>query len=98
MFSNSGSYVSSEALLNLQSELNALSRNLEELYETLSDAISLVNEDWCDSKFEEFEQEFRSSKELILELSEKYDEWANGYLPPRIETIMEAEKLRMGIK
>ncbi|MCM1177773.1 MAG: hypothetical protein NC308_05970 [Clostridium sp.] len=98
MISDSGVEVSSKALIDLQGDLNSLSDNLQELYEVLSRAMSSLNEDWRDDKYEEFEQEFRSSKELIMELSEKYREWANQYLPPRIELIIEAEKMRMGIK
>ena len=98
MFSNSVAEVSSEALINLQGDLNNLSDKLQDLYDVLNTAISSLNEDWRDSKFDEFEEEFRSSKETIIELSEKYREWANQYLPPRIEVILEAENAKMGIK
>lgn len=98
MVSNSGVEVSSKALISLQGDLNNLSNNLKELYELLAQAMSSLNEDWRDEKFDEFEMEFRSSKELIIELSDKYREWANQYLPPRIELIIEAENSEMGIK
>lgn len=98
MISNSGVEVSSKALISLQGDLNNLSNNLKKLYEVLGQAMSSLNEDWRDEKFDQFENEFRSCKELIIELSEKYHEWANQYLPPRIELIIEAENARMGIK
>ena len=98
MISNSGVEVSSKALIDLQGDLNNLSDNLQELYEMLATAMSALNEDWKDEKYDEFEQEFRSSKELIGELSDKYRVWANQYLPPRIEIIIEIENSRMGIR
>ncbi len=98
MISNSGVEVSSKALIDLQGDLNNLSDNLQELYEMLATAMSALNEDWKDEKYDEFEQEFRSSKELISELSDKYRVWANQYLPPRIEIIIDIENSRMGIR
>lgn len=98
MISNSGVEVSSKALIDLQGDLNNLSDNLQELYEMLATAMSALNEDWKDEKYDEFEQEFRSSKELIGELSDKYRVWANQYLPPRIEKIIDIENSRMGIR
>lgn len=97
MVSNSGAQVSSESLINLQGELNKLSGELNELYELLGQDISRLSEYWRDSKFDEFLQEFHSSREKIEELSEKYHEWANGYLPPRIEIIQKAEGANMSI-
>lgn len=98
MLSNSGVEVSSEALISLQGDLNNLSQKLQDLYEELQCAMSSLHEDWRDEKYDEFEEEFRSSKEMISELSDKYKEWANGYLPPRIEIIQEIEKRKLGIK
>lgn len=97
MVSNSGAQVSSESLINLQGELNTLSGNLNELYELLGQDLSRLGEYWRDSKYEEFMQEFHSSREKINELSEKYYEWANSYLPPRIEIIQKAEKANMSV-
>ena len=54
-----------------------------------------MNEDWKDDKYEEFEQEFKSSKEEIREIAMKYEQWANSYLPPRIEVTKEAEARSM---
>lgn len=91
-------YVKSEALVELQTELKSLSNNLKDLYEVLSDAVSAASEDWQDEKYEEFVNEFRSSKEMVLELSEKYQEWADVWLPPRIELSVKYEKRQAGIK
>lgn len=91
-------YVSSKALIELQTELKNLSDNLKDLYEMLSQAVTSVNEQWQDGKYEEFENEFRSSKEMVMELSEKYKGWADSYLPPYIEKSIEYEKAGAGIK
>lgn len=98
MFTDSHAEVSSEALMDLQADLNKLSGNLKDMYELVAQAMSTLNQEWRDEKFDEFEQEFRSSKEMIMELSDKYYEWANQYLPPRIELIKEIESRGMGIK
>lgn len=94
---NSLAKVSSKQLINLQTQLIQLSKNLIELYDTLSYGLKNLNEDWKDDKFEEFNTEFNSTKEQIREIGEKYQEWANSYLPPRIEQIQKAENLGMGL-
>lgn len=86
-----GTYVSSKALIELQTELNNLSVNLGDLYNVLSSAVAAANEQWQDGKYDEFVNEFRSSKEMVIELSEKYKEWADKWLPPRIETSIAYE-------
>ncbi len=92
-----GAYASSRSLKELQSELNALSNALQELYETLESDIARVSESWVDQQFENFGNEFRSRKEAIMELSEKYKQWANQYLPPRIELAEKYEGASTGI-
>jgi hypothetical protein len=89
--------VSSKQLITLQTELNQLSKNLLECYDTLSCDLRGLGEDWRDDKFEEFNTEFKESKEKIREIGEKYEQWANSYLPPRIELTEKAEKSRMGL-
>lgn len=98
MFTSSHAEVSSQALIDLQSDLNKLSGNLKGLYELVVQAMSSLSQEWRDQKFDEFEQEFHSSREMIMELSDKYYEWANQYLPPRIEVIKDIEGRGMGIK
>lgn len=87
MPSESTAITSVESLKELQNELINMSTNLNELYDMINTALSTVNEKWSDSKFEEFEEEFRSSKELIDELSKKYEGWAKDYIQKRIEVL-----------
>lgn len=83
----STAHVSVESLEELQNELISMSKNLNDLYDMINTALSTVNEHWSDSKFEEFEEEFRSSKELIDELSKKYEDWATNYIQQRIDVL-----------
>ena len=76
-----------ESLKDLQNELICMSENLSDLYDMLNIALSTVNDHCSDSKYEEFEEEFRSSKELIDELSKKYEEWAKNYIQQRIDVL-----------
>lgn len=92
-----GSHASSRSLRELQSELIALSNTLRELYETLNSDMARLSDSWVDQQFENFGEEFRSRQELIMSLSEKYDQWANQYLPPRIELAEKHERLSAGI-
>lgn len=92
MVSNSGAEVSSKSLIDLQSNLIALSNNLKELYDVLHDNRSKLSEEWRDEKYDEFADEFEQKTERVIsELSEKYSEWANIYLPPRIEAVIAVE-------
>lgn len=90
-------YVSSRSLIELQSELNALSTALKDLYEALESDIARLSDSWVDQQFENFGNEFRSRQEAIMELSDKYDQWANKYLPPRIELAIKYEQGVPGI-
>lgn len=92
-----GAYASSRSLTELQSELNALSTALKDLYEALNSDIARLSDSWVDQQFENFGNEFRSRQEAILELAEKYDQWANRYLPPRIELARKYEGNSAGI-
>lgn len=92
-----GAYASSRSLIELQGELNALSAALKKLYETLNSDIARLSDSWVDQQFENFGNEFRSRQEAIVELSEKYSQWANKYLPPRIELAKKYEGLSAGI-
>lgn len=86
-----GAYATSRSLIELQGELTALSTALRDLYEALESDIARVSDSWVDQQFENFGNEFRSRKEAIMELAEKYDQWANKYLPPRIELAQKYE-------
>ena len=80
-----------ESLKELQNELISMSENMNDLYDMINTALSTVNVHWSDSKFEEFEEEFRSSKELINELSQKYENWAKNYIQDRIDVLIKTE-------
>lgn len=86
-----------ESLEKLQSELKNLSEKLMDCYDLLHSQLSELSEDWQDAKFEEFEEEFKSSKEKIREISERYLEFADKYLPPRIEQIRISLGTGMGL-
>lgn len=87
----SKAHASVESLEELQKELISMSENLNDLYDMINTALSTVNEHWSDSKFEEFDEEFRSSKELIDELSKKYEEWAKSYIQQRIDVLQKVD-------
>lgn len=91
MVSNTGAEVSSKALIELQSNLIALSNDLNELYNALHGSKTKLSEEWLDEKYNEFAEEFEQTEKVISELSEKYVEWANKYLPSRIEAVKEIE-------
>ena len=92
-----GAYATSRSLIELQSELNALSTALKDLYDALESDMARVSESWVDQQFEEFGNEFRSRKEAIMELADKYNQWANKYPPPRIELAQKYESSSAGI-
>lgn len=97
MDSSNNIYVSSACLIELQSNLKQLSTNLKDLYELLSSNISAIAEVWQDEKYTEFDEEFSARKEKIIEISENYNKWASNTLPPIIEDVIAAEKVRIGI-
>lgn len=90
-------HVSSKSLIELQSNLRKLSDRLKETYETLKNNEAELGESWLDDKFAEFEDDFKSSRELISELSEKYLHWANNYLPPYIELAIKYENAQVSL-
>lgn len=98
MSSISHTEVTSQSLITLQNELRAMSSVLQELYDVLWGNLNILGEEWTDEKMEEFNEEFKSSKETVLELSQKYKDWADSYLPPRIEEVIKYEKAGVGIK
>lgn len=92
-----GAFASSRSLEELQGELIALSTALRDLYETLNSDIARLSDSWVDQQFENFGNEFRSRQEAIVELADKYTQWANRYLPPRIELAKKYEGSAAGI-
>ena len=89
--------VGSKELLQLQSDLISLSKALEDCYGFVEDSIKSLNEEWKDEKFEEFEASFRTRKEQIMFLAEKYYEWATKYLQRRIDVVIEAENTKVSM-
>lgn len=92
-----GAFASLRSLEELQGELIALSTALRDLYETLNSDIARLSDSWVDQQFENFGNEFRSRQEAIVELADKYTQWANRYLPPRIELAKKYEGSAAGI-
>lgn len=87
--------VGSKELLQLQSDLISLSKALQDCYEVLDNNISALNEEWRDAKFDEFEASFRTRKEQIMFLAEKYYDWATKYLQKRIDVVIEIENKKV---
>ena len=97
MNSSGNIYVSSDCLMELQNNLKQLSANLKDLYDLLSSNISALAEVWQDEKYTEFDEEFSTRKEKIIEISDNYNKWASSTLPPIIDTVIAAEKVKIGI-
>lgn len=96
--SDTQAYVSSQSLIELQSQLLQMSQELGELYEFISNAIRMANDEWQDEQYENFVCSIAPSQNMVNELAEKYKEWATGFLPPRIEKAIEYERARIDIK
>lgn len=79
--------VSSQSLEKLQAELLGLAEDLQNCYDLLSTDMTNLHEAWRDEKYDEFEREFKSRKDQIHDIAEKYKNWANGYLAKKIEEI-----------
>ena len=85
----STAYVSVEELERLQTELVAMSQNLNDLHNLMIISQKGVNEKWKDLKYKEFENSFKPSLMRVRELSEKYKNWAKDYLQKRIDILKE---------
>ncbi len=64
-----------------------LSAVLEDYYKLVGTTLRLTSQNWRDSKFDEFERDFRRYKEEINSISNDYRQWANGYLQETIDII-----------
>lgn len=64
-----------------------LSAVLEDYYKLVGTTLRLISQNWRDSKFDEFERDFRRYKEEINSISNDYRQWANGYLQETIDII-----------
>lgn len=85
-------YCSSKILIELQSNLRSLSEKLNDTYEFLKGNETQLGEAWMDDKFSEFDDEFKESREVISEISERYKDWAERALPPYIDIMIRWEK------
>ena len=74
-------------LEDFQHNLLQLSAVLEDYYKLVSTTLRVTAQNWCDSKFDEFERDFRRYKEEINSISEDYRQWANGHLQNTIDNI-----------
>jgi len=86
-----GAYVSSEQLSEFRDKVLKLSKTLVECHETLTRQLSTLGNTWRDTKYEQFAEDFKSSKEKILLIGEQYEQWAKGYLTNHIEICLEYE-------
>lgn len=86
-----------EGLQTLQSELRSMSENLQQIYDTLWGNLNILGEDWQDEKFEEFTDEFKQYREKIIDLSEKYKDWADKYIQERIDKVEKYSGTSAGI-
>jgi len=89
--------VSSSKLRELQGSLLALSKLLSEYHDLLKIDMRKLSEAWEDRKFLEFSTEFEPSIKKIEEISDRYKDWANAYLPSRIEILERIEKASMSL-
>jgi uncharacterized protein YukE len=85
-------HANSAELTDLQSKLTSLAAILKQCYEDLTAGRKAMNQDWQDSKFDEFYEQFQSSEEKILEISNRYKFWAAGPLQLEIDDVKEYEK------
>ena len=98
MASLSHTEVNSEALHTLQDELRAMSNTLNDLYETLWGNLNILGEEWTDNKWEEFSEEFKEDREKVVELADKYKDWADKYIQRKIEEVEDFLGTNTGIK
>lgn len=92
---NSLTKVSSKELISLQSQLLKLSADILEVNNTLAHGLKNLHDRWKDNKYEEFNREFQAEQKKIIDIAEKYKNWANQYLPPRIESAQQAENFNI---
>lgn len=90
--------VNSQALHTLQDELLSLSDKLNDLYDILCGNLKSLGNEWTDEKWDEFDDEFKDEREKVIELSEKYKDWAEKYIQRRIEQVEDFGKTNAGIR
>jgi len=83
--------IRSEDAINFQTKLNSLAKTLDDYYQVLGQNLRAINEKWRDQKFDEFDREFRASKEKIKIISEDFKNFAKGHLQQKIDEAIEYE-------
>ena len=84
-------HVSSEELLDFQGKLRKLSQDLKTMQETISSGLSRLGQDWRDPKYDQFCEEFKASEQKLIEISERYREYADQHLQLKIEQARDYE-------
>lgn len=97
MNNDTKSYVSGEELEKLQQEILNIKDKIADLRETVANAISVVGEQWKDSKYEEFVEAYSEYKSAMGQIEEEYQRYASEVLPPFIEKAKENDALKMSL-
>lgn len=74
-------------LQDFQSKILKLSSVLRQYHELVMHTMRMTGQNWRDSKFMEFEREFRKYQDEIQTISEEYKAWALNYLQKEIEHV-----------
>lgn len=74
-------------LEDFQSKILKLSNVLKQYHELVMYTMKMTGQNWRDSKFVEFEREFRRYQDEITTISEEYKTWARGYLQEEIDRV-----------
>lgn len=69
----------------LQNEIRKISEKISDLRDVVSQAVTVVGEEWQDSKYDEFVESYDHYKQMMEDISEEYLRYANDVLPPFIE-------------
>lgn len=90
------SKVSSEALIELKTDLTHLSESLHEIYDIMNADMTQVGEYWEDPKYAEFVSGYKPQIEKCEEISKRYSEWCKKVLDPTIEKVIAIETTDVG--
>lgn len=74
-------------LQDFQSKILKLSNVLKQYHELVMYTMRMTGQNWRDSKFVEFEREFRRYQDEIQTISEEYRIWALNYLQKEIDNV-----------
>lgn len=82
-------HVGIEELETLQQELIKVSEALADLKQLLDSQLETTHDDWPDDMFDDFAEAFQPSVNMVKELSDNYENWANDWLQKRINHLKE---------